>query len=117
LLQVATTWPESSWREIAPQRAIGFADGEAVGMVGWDVTSSHWELISMWVAPHARGTDVARRLVAFVVELAHPAPVELEVRSDNGRALRFYERVGFRRGDRPSSEPRNLRLYYASISS
>jgi ribosomal protein S18 acetylase RimI-like enzyme len=113
-LEVASAWPERNWRAIASQRAIGFAGGEAVGMVGWDVTPSHWELISMWVAPNVRGTDVARLLVSFVVELAHPAPIELEVRSDNGRALRFYERVGFRRGDRPSSGPRNLRLYYAS---
>jgi len=112
VLEVARAWPEDNWRAIASQRAIGFVDGEAVGMVGWDQASSHWELISLWVAPEQRGTDVARRLVEYVVEVASPEPVELEVRSDNGRALRFYERFGFHRADSQQSGAPNLRMHY-----
>ena len=52
----------------------------------------------MFVAPEARGTDVATRLNAACVEFAKTTTAKeliLEVRDDNDRGRRFYEREGW----------------------
>jgi len=78
-----------------------FLDGKPVGMVGAgrdelepDVT----ELISMWVAPEARGNRIAQRLTDAVVararELGDKA-VHLEVVAGNDAAEAAYLRYGF----------------------
>ncbi len=67
------------------------------------------ELISMWVAPDARGRghvallvdEVARVLVAQGV-----AHLELSVMPDNDRARRAYERIGFTATDTPGDRSR-----------
>ncbi len=57
------------------------------------------ELISMWVAPAARGTGAAGTAVEAVLGLAadaHPGrPVVLSVFADNHPAVRLYARHGF----------------------
>lgn len=56
------------------------------------------ELISMWVAPIARGTPMAADLVDAVLEWARGqgrAGVRLRVVVDNDRARSFYRRCGF----------------------
>ncbi len=111
-LEAARASTEQQWRDVTGRRALAFADGTAVGMVGWAESRSHWELISLWVAPSVRGRGAANRLVEFVVERAAGAPVELEVRRTNDRARRFYERAGFRAVDVAASEPANLRMRY-----
>ena len=61
-----------------------------------DVTSA--KLVSMWVAPHARGQGVGRQLVAVVVQWArdHDATsVQLWVTETNTDARRLYESCGF----------------------
>jgi ribosomal protein S18 acetylase RimI-like enzyme len=97
--------PESFWRErLERQAAATFLaiDGdETVGLVRTfvapgDVTSA--ELVSMWVAPHARGQGVGRQLVAAVVQWAqhHDATsVQLWVTETNDAARRLYESCGF----------------------
>ncbi len=67
--------PESFWRERLERHAaatfLALDGDETVGLVRAfiapeDVTSA--ELVSMWVAPEARGQGVGRRLVAAVTE-------------------------------------------------
>ncbi|MEP6296262.1 MAG: GNAT family N-acetyltransferase, partial [Ilumatobacter sp.] len=56
------------------------------------------ELVSMWVAPSARGTGLAQRLVDTVVTWARSsgsASVSLWVMRGNDRARRLYESAGF----------------------
>ena len=65
-------------------------------------------LVAMWVAPHARGTGVADRLVGHLLEQARRARlrrVTLEVAQDNARAIGFYERAGFSRTGRTGELP------------
>ena len=69
-----------------------------VGVVSGQPVGEKWvELISMWVAPAARGTGVAAQLIDAVVVWAagQDRTTYLMVRSDNAFARRSYERVGF----------------------
>jgi ribosomal protein S18 acetylase RimI-like enzyme len=62
-------------------------------------------LYSLLVAPQHRGGDAARMLIADAERRAArrgAVSLHLEVREDNARAIRFYERLGYRRiGYRP----------------
>lgn len=67
------------------------------------------QLISMWVAPGARGRGLGERLVAEVKEWAAGAGVErllLDVTSGNEPARRLYERCGFGFTGRSTPHPR-----------
>jgi ribosomal protein S18 acetylase RimI-like enzyme len=72
------------------------------------------ELISMWVAPSARGNGVGKALVASVVTWARSQEIErlsLDVREDNTSAIAFYEQCGFvdeGRIDRPGPPERRM---------
>jgi len=71
---------------------------EVVGVVSGQPGDEDWvELISMWVAPAARGTGVAGQLIDRVVSWAagQDRRTYLMVRSDNHRARKSYERAGF----------------------
>jgi len=108
--------PEQRWRSRLTDvpltvlaRAVG---GETVGVVsGVPDGEESVELISMWVAPVARGTGVAAALIDAVVEWAveQRRSAYLMVRSDNTRAITTYESAGFvDRGvpdDWPADEP------------
>ena len=62
------------------------------------------ELISMWVAPGARGRGLVARLVDEVARVLVAQGVErleLSVMPDNDRARRAYERTGFTATDEP----------------
>ncbi|QGN58344.1 N-acetyltransferase [Nostocoides sp. HKS02] len=55
-------------------------------------------LVAMWVAAHARGRGVADALVGALLEHARSVGlrrVTLDVAHANGRAIGFYERMGF----------------------
>jgi GNAT superfamily N-acetyltransferase len=102
--------PEVEWTERAQRGAAGpdrvtffaVADGDVVGLVGGyrpDATSSTVELVSMWTAPAARRTGVARELVAAVLDWARETSattVHLWVTQRNDPALRLYQSMGFR---------------------
>ena len=97
--------PEAFWRSRLESQAaatfLAIQGHETVGLVRTfvepeDVTTA--KLVSMWVAPHARGQGVGRQLVAAVVEWArdHDATsVQLWVTETNTDARRLYESCGF----------------------
>jgi len=97
--------PEAFWRSRLESDAaatfLAIQGQETVGLVRTfvepeDVTSA--QLVSMWVAPHARGRRVGRQLVAAVVQWArdHDATnVRLWVTDTNVAARRLYESCGF----------------------
>jgi GNAT superfamily N-acetyltransferase len=94
---------ELRWRRRlagVPFNVIAFHDGMPSGMVSATQPNGDGavELISMWVAPPARGKGVAEALVNAVVRWAtgqQVNAVSLEVMEGNDRARRFYERQGF----------------------
>ena len=56
------------------------------------------QLISMWVAPKARGQRVGDTLISEIESCAHTATYArllLLVKADNPAAIRLYERNGF----------------------
>jgi GNAT superfamily N-acetyltransferase len=79
---------------------LAFDGDVCVGLVGGaeDDLGADRQLVSMWVAPTHRGTDVATDLVDAVlgwVAEQGGRRVGLWVTRGNGRARRFYERMGF----------------------
>ncbi len=103
---------EQRWRERLTGVAlnvIAYVDGKPAGMVSGDWNAPDVELISLWVAPFARGRGVGERLVEMVVEWARDqqAPrVVLSVRDHNAPAIRLYCRQGFEAiAASPESEP------------
>ena len=108
--------PESWWREFAELGAcfIAFSRAEPVGIAAVvpapDLGDSARRLISMWVAPDARGRGVGRELVdaAIVSARADGAhELQLEVTEGNEGARRLYERCGFRATGKKTPLPRN----------
>ena len=101
--------PQSYWEDRAASAASGYQralflalDGaEVVGLAGGygeDPRDPSVDLVSMWTAPAARRSGVARRLVAAVVEWACEAganKVNLWVTRGNEPASRLYESLGF----------------------
>jgi ribosomal protein S18 acetylase RimI-like enzyme len=85
---------------------VAVVDAVTVGQVSGthpDV-DGHVELISLWVAPSARGLGVGDALVTAVIDEAHRAGarlVKLSVRRSNASAIALYERAGFEHKDRP----------------
>jgi ribosomal protein S18 acetylase RimI-like enzyme len=96
---------EESWRArlAAPgscfvaEHGAGQAGAAPVGMVGVvpnDDDDGH-QLISMWVAPAARGRGVGRALVGRVISAVAGQPLWLRVMDGNETAIRLYQRCGF----------------------
>jgi len=83
-----------------PFNAIAYVDGEPAAMVSATAPNANGttELISMWVAPFARGRGAGEALVEAVIDWAGRQGIDavgLEVVEDNRRARAFYERCGF----------------------
>lgn len=97
------TVDEEDWRERLANRAqfAAVLDGEIVGTAaGIDSDGSSAALISMWVAPRARGKGTGHRLVDAVLDWARKAgygSVCLWVADGNLAAERLYLRCGFTR--------------------
>ena len=107
-LEETAARPPESWtrqlRELATFVAV--LEGDDVGLVrggpDGDRPGVAW-LLSMWVAPEARGRGVGDALVQAQVAWAREAGFPtlcLEVGAHNGPAMRLYERHGFRRTGR-----------------
>jgi RimJ/RimL family protein N-acetyltransferase len=100
--------PLAKWVDQVAQSATGteratflaLDGGRCVGLVGCgrDDRDADRQLVSMWVAATHRGTGVATALVSAILSWAGQAGaarIGLWVTSDNVRARRFYERMGF----------------------
>lgn len=93
--------PEERWRSrltAVPLTLVAREADEVVGVVSGQPDGESWaELISMWVAPSARGTGAADLLISAMVGWAatQGRRTFLMVRRDNARARAAYERVGF----------------------
>ena len=70
-------------------------DGAAVGIAGGLPEDEDVELVSMWVAPDARGTGGSDALVQAVLGWAGERDVVLYAIDGNDPARRLYERNGF----------------------
>lgn len=97
-------YDERTWRERAGAGRTFLArlDGDVVGLVSFyaeEGREDERQVVSMWVAPRARGSGVAALLVAAVREAAAnegARVLTLFVADGNDRARRLYERLGFR---------------------
>ena len=83
-----------------PLNVVARLGGSLVGQVGATAPDDRGrvELISMWVAPEARGRGVADALVGAVVDWARERSalgVELWVKRTNAPAIAAYLRNGF----------------------
>ena len=95
---------EPRWRarlaDVALNIAIS-ADGEPVGMASGTAPESDGavEIISMWVAPAARGQGVGdlaiRHIVAWAATVYPGHDVVLSVKAGNAAAIALYRRHGF----------------------
>ncbi len=93
--------PVERWQDRltqVPLTLLARSGADVVGVVSGQPVDDQWvELISMWVAPGARGAGVAGRLIDAVADWARGEDrrTYLMVRSDNVRARTAYERAGF----------------------
>jgi len=96
-------WPLETWTRLLETLAtfVAVLDGEDVGMVRGaqdeDNPDSKW-LISMWVAPKARGRGVGEALINALMQWASSCKAErvlLEVGKHNQPAIALYERMDF----------------------
>lgn len=94
---------EERWRARLTEVPFNVAaelDGEPAGLVSGTLPDEEGMvlLISMWVAPFARGRGVGNALVAAVFAWARERGaigVELDVRETNAAAIGLYRRMGF----------------------
>jgi len=97
---------EARWRTRLSAVAfniVSYLDGTAAGMVSATAPEDGTiELISMWVAPFARGRSVGDALLAAVKAWAAQrgaARIGLAVFQTNAHAIAFYRRHGFSNSD------------------
>ncbi len=88
-------WWRQRWRnELVPSAEILIAetDGQLIGFVTVDPCTLY--LDQLVVAPPHWGAGVAAALIAEAKRLS-PAGLDLDVNTDNSRAIRFYGKEGF----------------------
>ena len=95
---------ERTWRERladpASTRLLAARDGEPVGIGGATPDGpGRARVVSMWVAPTARGERIAHHLLQHAENWAalHGLRLHLDVTTANTAARHCYERYGFRR--------------------
>jgi ribosomal protein S18 acetylase RimI-like enzyme len=108
-----STYPLEIWqqqlREIATFVAI--YDGKDVGLVRCASDEQYHDtawLISMWVAPEARGQGVGNALIDAVIESARSSGASrllLDVGDHNQQAIALYVRKGFQPNGKTGSFP------------
>lgn len=57
------------------------------------------ELSALYVLPEAQGKGVGKRLIEFVLDYLGDQEITLNVASYNEKAIRFYEKYGFKLGE------------------
>ena len=88
-------WWRQRWRnELLPSADVVVADaaGQPIGFVTVDPRNGYLDQIV--VAPEHWAGGVATALMAVAKNLS-PAGLDLDVNTDNARAIRFYEKQGF----------------------
>ncbi len=88
-------WWRERWRnELVPSAEIVIAetDGEVIGFVTVDPRTLY--LDQLVVAPPRWGSGVAAAQIAAAKRLS-PTGLDLDVNTDNARAIRFYGKEGF----------------------
>jgi putative acetyltransferase len=88
-------WWRERWRnELVPSAEIIIAetDGELIGFVTVDPRTRY--LDQLVVAPQRWGSGVGAALIAEAKHLS-PTGLDLDVNTDNVRAIRFYDMEGF----------------------
>lgn len=82
-----------------PFNAVAYADSSPCGIVsGTEPEAGAVELISLWVAPQARGLGAGDALVKAVIAFARQqraTEICLSVRESNAHAAALYRRHGF----------------------
>ncbi len=89
------SWWRERWRnELVPNATITVAEraGALVGFVTIEPKTGYLDQIV--VAPEAWGGGIAEALLAEAKRIC-PQKIELQVNTDNARAIRFYEKHGF----------------------
>jgi ribosomal protein S18 acetylase RimI-like enzyme len=113
---------EPRWRDrlhAVPFNVIADLDERPAGMVSAVQDGDDVELISMWVAPFARGRGVGDALVDAVLgwEIEQTSQVVLCIMEGNDRATALYRRHGFvdagRAGDATGGECAERRMIRA----
>jgi putative acetyltransferase len=105
-------WWRDRWTsELAPNNEVivAEADGRQIGFVVIDKQSGYLDQIV--VAPELWGSEAARILLDEA-KRASPRGISLDVNQNNLRAIRFYEREGFKRtgeGKNPISDKPTFR--------
>jgi ribosomal protein S18 acetylase RimI-like enzyme len=103
---------ERRWRarlDAVPFNILAVYSGRVAGMVSATAvdTARTTELISLWVAPFARGRHVGDALITAVIDWARAQRAHnltLAVADGNERAIALYKRHGFRiAGSLPAS--------------
>lgn len=90
------------------------AKGEVAGFFLLDLSRAYLEQIA--IAPLLFGSGLARLLIGEAQRLC-PDGLTLDVNADNLRALRFYEKAGFQRGEagvNPASGLATWRMHWPS---
>ncbi len=88
-------WWHARWRsELAPTTEIVVAEaaGDVIGFVTVDPRVLYLDQIV--VAPEHWSSGVGAALIAKAKQIS-PAGLDLDVNTDNSRAIRFYDRQGF----------------------
>ena len=101
---------EENWRSLLAGPGTFFVAEHGAAPVGMvairpDDDGDGQQLVSMWVAPAARGRGVGRALVGRVISASSGRPLWLRVIDGNQIAIRLYQRCGFALDDSdPDSE-------------
>jgi ribosomal protein S18 acetylase RimI-like enzyme len=91
---------EENWRSLLAGPGSYFVAEHGAAPVGLvairpDDDGERLQLVSMWVAPSARGRGVGRALVGRVIAEVAGQPLWLRVMDGNETAIRLYQRCGF----------------------